>query len=98
MWQGLEKELLDRQQEVSSLHAISSQLLLEAEGEDSTEAKEKVHVISNKLRLLLRQVGHDLQVLQGRLVRATGRQCHRHCFLNPTMHCAIFVCVFNCKV
>ncbi|KAG5857708.1 hypothetical protein ANANG_G00022250 [Anguilla anguilla] len=64
---GLEKELLERQQEVSSLQAISSRLLLEAEGEDSTEAKEKVHVIRNKLRLLLRQVGHDLQALHGRL-------------------------------
>ncbi|KAJ8411705.1 hypothetical protein AAFF_G00153430 [Aldrovandia affinis] len=64
---GLEKELLERQQQVSSLQAISSQLLLEAVGEDSTEAKEKVHVISNKLRLLLRQVAHDLQALQGRL-------------------------------
>ncbi|KAG9336608.1 hypothetical protein JZ751_002955 [Albula glossodonta] len=64
---GLEKELMERQQQVSALQAISSQLLLEAVGEDSIEAKEKVHVISNKLRLLLRQVGHDLQVLQGRL-------------------------------
>ncbi|KAJ8288954.1 hypothetical protein COCON_G00016130 [Conger conger] len=64
---GVEEELLERQREVSSLQAISSQLLLEAQGEDSTEAKEKVHVIGNKLRLLLRQVGQDLQALHGRL-------------------------------
>ncbi|KAJ8290336.1 hypothetical protein GJAV_G00011560 [Gymnothorax javanicus] len=64
---GLEKELQGRQQEVTSLQRISSQLLQEARGEDSTEAKEKVHVISNKLRLLLRQVRHDLQLLDGRL-------------------------------
>ncbi|KAG7466266.1 hypothetical protein MATL_G00163020 [Megalops atlanticus] len=64
---GLEEELLERQRQVSSLQEISSQLLLEAVSEDSTEAKEKVHVISNKLRLLLRQVAHDLRTVQGRL-------------------------------
>ncbi|KPP74989.1 hypothetical protein Z043_105797 [Scleropages formosus] len=64
---GLEEELLGRRQQVRSLQEISSQLLLEASGEDSVEAKEKVHVIANKLRLLLRQVAHDLRVLEGRL-------------------------------
>uniref|UniRef100_A0A3Q4N9B3 Spectrin repeat containing, nuclear envelope 2b n=1 Tax=Neolamprologus brichardi TaxID=32507 RepID=A0A3Q4N9B3_NEOBR len=57
-------ELRGRQRGVSSLQAISSQLLLEATGEDSVEAKEKVHVISNKLHLLLRQVAADLHTLQ----------------------------------
>lgn len=54
---------------MSSLQEISSQLLLEAAREDSVEAKEKVHVICNKLRLLLRRVAADLHVLQRRLVR-----------------------------
>uniref|UniRef100_A0A8C7JI47 Spectrin repeat containing, nuclear envelope 2b n=1 Tax=Oncorhynchus kisutch TaxID=8019 RepID=A0A8C7JI47_ONCKI len=51
--QALEEELHGRQRQVSSLQEISSQLLLEATAEDSVEAKEKVHVIGNKLRLLL---------------------------------------------
>nr|XP_012775511.3 nesprin-2 isoform X1 [Maylandia zebra] len=64
---ALQEELRGRQRRVSSLQAISSQLLLEATGEDSVEAKEKVHVISNKLHLLLRQVAADLRTLQGTL-------------------------------
>lgn len=63
----LQEELCGRQRQVSSLQEISSQLLLEATGEDSIEAKEKVHVICNKLRLLLRQTAADLSALQGRL-------------------------------
>uniref|UniRef100_A0A3Q3E9U6 Spectrin repeat containing, nuclear envelope 2b n=1 Tax=Labrus bergylta TaxID=56723 RepID=A0A3Q3E9U6_9LABR len=61
-------KLRGRQRQVSSLQEISSQLLLEATEEDSIEAKEKVHVIYNKLCLLLRQVAADLHTLQGRLV------------------------------
>ncbi|KAI3367261.1 hypothetical protein L3Q82_008148 [Scortum barcoo] len=64
---ALQEELCGRQRQVSSLQEISSQLLLEATTEDSVEAKEKVHVICNKLRLLLRQVVTDLHTLQGRL-------------------------------
>ncbi|XP_076002837.1 nesprin-2-like isoform X2 [Genypterus blacodes] len=64
---GLQEDLSSRQQEVSSLQEISSQLLLEPTGEDSVEAKEKVHVIGNKLRLLLRQVDSELHSLQGKL-------------------------------
>ncbi|XP_034530155.1 nesprin-2-like [Notolabrus celidotus] len=64
---ALQEELRGRQRQVSSLQDISSQLLLEAPEEDSIEAKEKVHVICNKLCLLLRQVAADLHVLQGRL-------------------------------
>ncbi|XP_041668046.1 nesprin-2-like isoform X2 [Cheilinus undulatus] len=63
----LQEELRGRQRQVSSLQEISSQLLLEATEEDSIEAKEKVHVICNKLCLLLRQVAADLHVLQRRL-------------------------------
>ncbi|XP_037652752.1 nesprin-2-like isoform X2 [Sebastes umbrosus] len=64
---ALQEDLCGRHRQVSSLQEISSQLLLEATGEDSVEAKEKVHVIGNKLQLLLRQVAADLHTLQGRL-------------------------------
>ncbi|XP_071368742.1 nesprin-2-like [Centroberyx affinis] len=64
---ALQEDLRGRQRRVASLQDISSQLLLEATGDDSLEAKEKVHVIANKLRLLLRQVAGDLHTLQGRL-------------------------------
>lgn len=57
---------------MSSLQEISARLLLEAAGDDSVEAKEKVHVICNKLRLLLRRVAADINVLQRRLVRPAG--------------------------
>lgn len=67
-WQTLQEELRGRQPQVSSLQEISSQLLLETAGEDSLEAKEKVHVICNKLRLLLRQVAADLPALHRQLV------------------------------
>ncbi|XP_035529523.1 nesprin-2-like [Morone saxatilis] len=67
----LQEELCGRQRQVSSLQEISSQLLLEATAEDSIEAKEKVHVICNKLRLLLRQAAADLHTLQGRLAQET---------------------------
>ncbi|XP_031728981.1 nesprin-2-like isoform X3 [Anarrhichthys ocellatus] len=72
MLTALQEELRGRQREVSSLQEISSQLLLEATGEDSLEAKEKVHVIGNKLHLLLRQVAADLSTLQGRLERCSA--------------------------
>uniref|UniRef100_A0AAQ5YSY8 KASH domain-containing protein n=1 Tax=Amphiprion ocellaris TaxID=80972 RepID=A0AAQ5YSY8_AMPOC len=62
----LQEELQGRRRQVSSLQDISSQLLLEATAEDSVEAKEKVHVIGNKLQLLLRQTAADLETLQGR--------------------------------
>uniref|UniRef100_A0A8D2ZNC9 Spectrin repeat containing, nuclear envelope 2b n=1 Tax=Scophthalmus maximus TaxID=52904 RepID=A0A8D2ZNC9_SCOMX len=65
----LQLELRGRQPQVSSLQDISAQLLLEATADDSSEAKEKVHVIGNKLRLLLRQAAAELLTLQGRLVR-----------------------------
>uniref|UniRef100_A0A668RYU1 KASH domain-containing protein n=1 Tax=Oreochromis aureus TaxID=47969 RepID=A0A668RYU1_OREAU len=84
-------ELRGRQRRVSSLQAISSQLLLEATGEDSVEAKEKVHVISNKLHLLLRQVAADLRTLQGTLVGpssshilSSGSQLQAHKTISTT--------------
>ena len=75
LFQALDRELRAGKRQVSSMQELSTHLLLETScGEDSVEAKEKVHVISNKLRLLLRQVAGDLLILQGRLVRQLGRQ------------------------
>ena len=76
----MEEELLGQQQQVSSLQEISSQLLLEVTEEDGLEAKEKVHVIANKLRLLLRRVSGELSALRGRLVghMITARQVGGH--------------------
>lgn len=59
-WQALQEELQGRQQQVTSLQEISSQLLVDA-ADDGVEAKEKVHVIANRLQLLLRRVDAALQ-------------------------------------
>lgn len=61
-------ELKGRQRQVDSLQEIASELLPESGTEDSSEAREKLHVIAIKLRLLLRQVKQDLQTIQERLV------------------------------
>ncbi|MCI4389446.1 hypothetical protein PGIGA_G00098050 [Pangasianodon gigas] len=64
---GLEEELKARQMRVTSLQEITTELLPESGPEDDYEATEKLHVIRNKLRLLLRQVKQDLQTVQERL-------------------------------
>lgn len=70
----MQRELLGREEEVQSLQHISSHILHVEQGEESMEAKEKVHVINNKLRLLLRQISHDLNTLKIRLV-STKHYC-----------------------
>ncbi|XP_077443053.1 nesprin-1 isoform X2 [Stigmatopora argus] len=60
-------ELLDSQQNVSTLQELSAQLLVSTAGTECLEAQEKVHVISNRLRLLLREVDGDLDQLQRRM-------------------------------
>ncbi|KAF4089891.1 hypothetical protein AMELA_G00043410 [Ameiurus melas] len=65
--EAVQCELLARETEVQSLQQISSHVLHVHQGEESMEAKEKVHVINNKLRLLLRQISHDLNTLKTRL-------------------------------
>uniref|UniRef100_A0A3Q3Q2J9 KASH domain-containing protein n=1 Tax=Monopterus albus TaxID=43700 RepID=A0A3Q3Q2J9_MONAL len=61
----IRRELLDAQQKVSSLQDLSAQLL--AQGSECVEAQEKVHVIWNRLRLLLREVSSDLEGLERRM-------------------------------
>lgn len=73
--QQLEKELEDRQPQVSSLQEISSGLLVKGHGEDYIEAAEKVHVIEKKLKQLREQVAQDLKSLQERLVSPVVSCC-----------------------
>ncbi|XP_042193809.1 nesprin-1-like [Callorhinchus milii] len=69
---SLERELLERQVQVKALQDMASQLLVTADGEDCIEAKEKVHVISNKLKLLLREVAEDLHSINLQLDMGPG--------------------------
>lgn len=83
--QQIKQELLDSQQKVAFLQELSAQLLVaakpqgqaseqsRAQGSECLEAKEKVHVIMNRLRLLLRQVSGDLEGLEKNL-EATDKQ------------------------
>uniref|UniRef100_A0AAY4B4D6 KASH domain-containing protein n=1 Tax=Denticeps clupeoides TaxID=299321 RepID=A0AAY4B4D6_9TELE len=96
---SLQEELGSRQRQVGSLQDITSQLLPEDSGEDSGEAREKLHVIANKLRLLLRQVTQDLDTVQLRLVRMDSYGCCVQPFVNqsvlkaastePALHCSL---------
>lgn len=78
--QQIKYELQDSQQKVSSLQELSAQLLVSAnasglrspeqtwaQSSQCLEAREKVHVIWNRLKLLLREVGSDLEGLELRL-------------------------------
>uniref|UniRef100_A0AAY5KVL8 KASH domain-containing protein n=1 Tax=Esox lucius TaxID=8010 RepID=A0AAY5KVL8_ESOLU len=66
---SLQEELRSRQSQVGTLKGLWRQLQ-PAElggGEESAETQEKLHVTSNKLQTLLRQVASDLRVLEERL-------------------------------
>uniref|UniRef100_M3ZLV0 KASH domain-containing protein n=1 Tax=Xiphophorus maculatus TaxID=8083 RepID=M3ZLV0_XIPMA len=60
-------ELLDSQQKASFLQELSAQLLVNTRPSECLEAREKVHVIWNRLRLLQREVSSDLELLEKRL-------------------------------
>uniref|UniRef100_A0A4W5PDW6 Spectrin repeat containing, nuclear envelope 1b n=1 Tax=Hucho hucho TaxID=62062 RepID=A0A4W5PDW6_9TELE len=66
-------ELLDSQRKVSSLQDMSLQLLVNSEGGDCLEAKEKVHVIGNRLKLLFKEVTRDLRELE-KILEITSSQ------------------------
>ncbi|XP_010191152.1 PREDICTED: nesprin-2-like, partial [Mesitornis unicolor] len=63
----LEKELVEQQLKVNSLHELTAYLLLKSDG-DYVEADEKVCVIGRKLKQLIEQVSRDLKTIQGNLV------------------------------
>ncbi|XP_062953062.1 nesprin-1 isoform X2 [Cynocephalus volans] len=67
-------ELLESQLKVASLQDMSCQLLVNAEGTDCLEAKEKVHVIGNRLKLLLKEVSHHIKELEKLLDIASSQQ------------------------
>uniref|UniRef100_A0AAR2JHF7 Spectrin repeat containing, nuclear envelope 1b n=1 Tax=Pygocentrus nattereri TaxID=42514 RepID=A0AAR2JHF7_PYGNA len=61
--QQIQQELMDSEQRVSVLQDLSVQLLVQAQGSECLEAQERVHVIGNRLRLLLKAVASDLQLV-----------------------------------
>ncbi|XP_064913475.1 nesprin-1 isoform X24 [Columba livia] len=60
----IRRELLESQLKVALLQDMSCQLLVNAEGKDCLEAKEKVHVIGNRLKILLKEVTHHIKDLE----------------------------------
>lgn len=62
--QQIRRELLESQLKVASLQDMSCQLLVNAEGKDCLEAKEKVHVIGNRLKMLLKDVTRHIKELE----------------------------------
>lgn len=68
----LASELEGKQKQVSTLQTIASELLPHTGEEENTEAREKLHVIGSKMRLLSRQVNQDLQHIEERLESATA--------------------------
>ncbi|MBN3320114.1 SYNE1 protein, partial [Atractosteus spatula] len=70
----IRRELLESQLKVASLQDMSSQLLVNAQGTDCLEAKEKVHVIGNRLKLLLQAVTRDIRELEKMLDITSSQQ------------------------
>ncbi|XP_078504900.1 nesprin-1 isoform X2 [Lissotriton helveticus] len=64
LFMQIKRELLESQLKVASLQDMSCQLLVNAEGKDCLEAKEKVHVIGNRLKVLLKEVTHHIRDLE----------------------------------
>ncbi|XP_069625276.1 nesprin-1 isoform X1 [Ranitomeya imitator] len=60
----IKRELLESQLKVASLQDMSCQLLVNAEGKDCLEAKEKVHVIGNRLKVLLKKVTQHIKQIE----------------------------------
>ncbi|XP_037675695.1 nesprin-1 isoform X12 [Choloepus didactylus] len=69
----IRRELLESQLKVASLQDMSCQLLVNTEGTDCLEAKEKVHVIGNRLKLLLKEVSRHIKDLE-KLLDMSGSQ------------------------
>ncbi|XP_055471872.1 nesprin-1 isoform X4 [Psammomys obesus] len=70
----IKQELLKSQLRVAALQDMSRQLLVNAEGADCLEAKEKVHVIGNRLKLLLKEVSHHIKGLEKLLDVSSSQQ------------------------
>lgn len=70
----IKQELLKSQLRVAPLQDMSRQLLVNTEGADCLEAKEKVHVIGNRLKLLLKEVSHHIKGLEKLLDMSSSQQ------------------------
>lgn len=75
--QQIRQELLDSQRKVASLQDMALQLLVNSQSGDCLEAKEKVHVIGNRLKLLLKEVTRDLRELARILDMTSSQQVHQ---------------------
>ncbi|PIO02917.1 hypothetical protein AB205_0113070 [Aquarana catesbeiana] len=62
--QQIKRELLESQLKVALLQDMSCHLLVNAEGKDCLEAKEKVHVIGNRLKVLLKEVTRHIKEIE----------------------------------
>lgn len=65
---------METEQKVDGLQELSIQLLVQARGSECLEAQERVHVIGNRLRLLLKAVSTDLELLEKQLQAHENRQ------------------------
>lgn len=83
--QQIRQELLDSQLKVASLQDMSLQLLVNSQGSDCLEAKEKVHVIGNRLKLLLKEVTRDLREL-AKVLDITSSQQVDHLYIYIICH------------
>lgn len=94
-YQQIRRELLDSQLKVASLQDMSLQLLVHSEGSDCLEAKEKVHVIGNRLKMLLKEVTRDIRELN-KTLDITSTQQVSESSLNSKIqnNTVLFVAVF----
>ncbi|XP_052391485.1 nesprin-1 isoform X1 [Carassius gibelio] len=69
-----QRELLETEQKVDSLQELSGQMLVQAHGGRCLEAQERVHVIGNRLQLLLKAVATDIELLENELQASGNRQ------------------------
>ncbi|XP_071997065.1 nesprin-1 isoform X14 [Engystomops pustulosus] len=69
----IKRELLESQLKVASLQDMACQLLVNAEGKDCLEAKEKVHVIGNRLKVLLKKVTQHIKQIEKILDISSGQ-------------------------
>lgn len=76
--QELSAQLLVNTKPQTQLPQSQTSDQIQAQGSECLEAQEKVHVIWNRLRLLLRQVSSDLEELERRLEATDTRQVRRY--------------------
>ncbi|XP_026174038.1 nesprin-1 isoform X1 [Mastacembelus armatus] len=78
--QDLSSQLLVNTKPQTVLPSAQTSELIQAQGSECLEAQEKVHVIWNRLRLLLREVSSDLEGLERRL---EAMDTHQDCVPLP---------------